>query len=121
MRFHRLIAALPLLAGAACAADAATGPGVNPRLANGDWTRPSRPPNILLRGPKAVRVLEVDNKPLWVVDGVVSAGQPRGLEPSSIVSIEVLKGAAATALYGTEAAHGVIIVTTRGAAPSPRR
>lgn len=119
-RRPRLLAFLPLLAAAACASDSVAGPESSPRLAKAEWERPNRPPDILLRGPKALRRLEVGRTPLWVVDGVVSAGQPHGLDPGSIQSIEVLKGAAATALFRAEAANGVIIVTTRGAASRQR-
>lgn len=113
-RIRGLMAGVAMLASAACAADSVAGPEMSPRLSAGKWEKPDRPPDILLRGPKAIRVLEVKQAPLWVVDGVRYAESPHGLDSSSVVSIEVLKGDAATALYGTEAAHGVIIVTTRG-------
>jgi TonB-linked SusC/RagA family outer membrane protein len=68
-----------------------------------------------------------DNQPLFVVDGVPidnstieSSGTPRGmsnraadLNPNDIESVNVLKGAAATALYGVRAANGAIIITTK--------
>ncbi|MDR3296962.1 MAG: TonB-dependent receptor [Prevotellaceae bacterium] len=50
--------------------------------------------------------------PLWVIDGVV-AGIGAPLNPNEIASISVLKDAAATALYGSRATNGVIIVTTK--------
>ncbi|MDR1004566.1 MAG: TonB-dependent receptor [Prevotellaceae bacterium] len=50
--------------------------------------------------------------PLWVVDGVISAVGAQ-LNPNEIASISVLKDAAATALYGSRASNGVIIVTTK--------
>ncbi len=51
-------------------------------------------------------------EPLWVVDGVVAQlGAP--LNPNEIASISVLKDAAATALYGSRATNGVILVTTK--------
>ncbi|MEX0648737.1 MAG: SusC/RagA family TonB-linked outer membrane protein [Balneolaceae bacterium] len=69
-----------------------------------------------------------DNQPLFVVDGVPidnstieSTGTPRNmsnraadLNPNDIESVNVLKGAAATALYGVRAANGAVIVTTKG-------
>jgi len=54
------------------------------------------------------------NNPLWVVDGVVvDAGGIGYLNQSDIQSIEVLKDAASAAIYGTRAATGVILVTTK--------
>ena len=54
------------------------------------------------------------NDPLWVVDGVVVDANGIGyLNQSDIESIEVLKDAASQAIYGTRAANGVIIVTTK--------
>jgi TonB-linked SusC/RagA family outer membrane protein len=55
-----------------------------------------------------------NNEPLWVVDGVVvDAGGIGYLNQSDIESIEVLKDAASAAIYGTRAAAGVILVTTK--------
>ncbi len=54
------------------------------------------------------------NNPLWVVDGVVvDAGGIGYLNQSDIESIEVLKDATSAAIYGTRAATGVILVTTK--------
>lgn len=60
------------------------------------------------------------NEPLYVIDGVEVSGQTSGdasvlssLNPSDIVSIEVLKDASATAIYGSRASNGVVLVTTR--------
>lgn len=55
-----------------------------------------------------------NNNPLWVVDGVVvDAGGIGYLNQSDIESMEVLKDAASAAIYGTRAAAGVILVTTK--------
>src|SRR5690606_7588624 len=55
-----------------------------------------------------------NNEPLWVVDGViVDAGGIGYLNQSDIESIEVLKDAASAAIYGSRAATGVILVTTK--------
>lgn len=51
-----------------------------------------------------------NNEPLWVVDGVFDAPQP---PPSQVESIEILKDASATAIYGARGANGVILVTTK--------
>ena len=53
-----------------------------------------------------------DSKPLYVVDGVV-ADNIDGINPNDIESIDVLKDAASAAIYGSRAANGVILVTTR--------
>ncbi|MDO9254078.1 MAG: TonB-dependent receptor [Bacteroidales bacterium] len=54
------------------------------------------------------------NNPLWVVDGVVVAADGIGyINQADIASIEVLKDAASAAIYGTRAATGVILVTTK--------
>jgi TonB-dependent SusC/RagA subfamily outer membrane receptor len=52
-------------------------------------------------------------KPFYVVDGVPVGNSIRDFSPNDIESIQVLKDAAAAAIYGAEAANGVIIITTR--------
>lgn len=54
-----------------------------------------------------------NSDPIFVVDGVVVGGGIDYLNPNDIESIEVLKDAASAAIYGTRAANGVIIVTTK--------
>lgn len=54
-----------------------------------------------------------DSSPLFVVDGVVSTTGLEGISPSDIQSIEVLKDASSTAIYGSRGANGVMLVTTR--------
>lgn len=73
--------------------------------------RPGSSPKIRIRG-KGSFSGSVD--PLWVIDGVVS-GTGSQLSPSEIETISILKDASATALYGSRAANGVIIVTTKTA------
>ncbi|MDR1675475.1 MAG: TonB-dependent receptor [Tannerella sp.] len=59
--------------------------------------------------------------PLYIVDGIVSSSGLDGLNPSDIQSIEALKDASATAIYGSRGANGVILVTTRkGEAGKPQ-
>jgi TonB-linked SusC/RagA family outer membrane protein len=72
--------------------------------------RPGEAAQIRIRG-KGTLNSSVD--PLWVVDGVVG-GTGAQLNPNEIASISVLKDAAATALYGSRATNGVILVTTKG-------
>jgi TonB-linked SusC/RagA family outer membrane protein len=51
--------------------------------------------------------------PLYIVDGIVSSTGLEGINPSDIQSVEVLKDASATAIYGSRGANGVVLVTTR--------
>ena len=53
-----------------------------------------------------------DSQPLYVIDGVAS-GNLDGINPNDIESIDVLKDAASAAIYGSRAANGVILVTTK--------
>ena len=60
------------------------------------------------------------NEPLYVVDGIAMSGQTSDntsvmstLNPSDITSIEVLKDASATAIYGSRASNGVVLITTK--------
>ena len=57
-----------------------------------------------------------DNSPLFVIDGVSTknASQMMALDPHQIESIQVLKDASASSVYGSRASNGVIIVTTKG-------
>jgi TonB-linked SusC/RagA family outer membrane protein len=66
--------------------------------------------NVRVRG---VRSLTASNEPLYVVDGVPISGGIQDFNPQQIESIEVLKDASATAVYGSRGANGVIIVTTK--------
>lgn len=60
------------------------------------------------------------NNPLYVVDGVITDGIGN-INPNDIQNIEILKDAASTSIYGSRAANGVILVTTkRGQAGKPR-
>ena len=87
-------------------------------------------PKIRIRGATSING---DNKPLWVVDGVVledivnisndqlSSGDPTtllgsavaGLNSNDIESFDILKDASATALYGARAMNGVVVITTK--------
>jgi TonB-dependent starch-binding outer membrane protein SusC len=71
---------------------------------------PNRAAAIIMRGASTLR--EGAQSPLFVIDGVIGADISL-IAPDDIVSIEVLKDAAATAIYGNRAANGVIMVSTR--------
>jgi TonB-linked SusC/RagA family outer membrane protein len=59
------------------------------------------------------RSLTASNDPLYVLDGIPMAGGIGDLSPADIESIEVLKDASATAIYGSRGANGVVLVTSR--------
>lgn len=67
--------------------------------------------SILIRGKGTLS----KETPLWVVDGMPYYGGP--LNPNDIESINILKDAAAAAVYGAQAASGVIVVTTKSGKP----
>jgi len=87
---------------------------------------PGQSARIIIRGVNSLDP-NADNQPLFVVDGVPidnstveSPNTPRGLtnraadiNPADVESMSVLKGAAATALYGVRAANGAVIITTK--------
>lgn len=73
--------------------------------------RPGTTGSIKIRG---VRSLNADQDPLYVVDGMVlQAGGIENINPSDIETIDVLKDASATAVYGSRGANGVVLVTTK--------
>ena len=80
--------------------------GVSVLSGSGD---PSQDNTIRVRG---VNSITAETGPLVVVDGFIG-GSLQNLNPSDIASIEVLKDASATAVYGSRGANGVILVTTK--------
>lgn len=73
---------------------------------------PSASANIRLRG---VNSMNSSNEPLFILDGApISSSFFQTLNPSDIANITVLKDAASTAIYGSRAANGVIVITSRG-------
>lgn len=73
--------------------------------------RPGTVGSINIRG---VRSLTASNSPLFVVDGIpLATGGIEYINPNDIESIDVLKDASATAIYGSRGANGVVIVTTK--------
>ena len=82
-------------------------PGV--LIQNTSWT-PGATPSILIRGTRSIKA---GNDPLYVVDGIPISTAPNLFAPGDIESIEVLKDASATAIYGSRGANGVIIISTK--------
>ncbi|TVQ09664.1 MAG: SusC/RagA family TonB-linked outer membrane protein [Bacteroidetes bacterium] len=80
--------------------------GVYARSATG---RPGQTAEINIRGKGSINTT---NAPLWVVDGIAVGHTEPNLNPADIESITILKDASATALYGSRAANGVILVQT---------
>lgn len=71
-------------------------------------SEPGASTSIRVRGTNSI---SGGNNPLWIVDGF--PGMPNMLNNSDIESIEVLKDASATAIYGSRGSNGVIIITTK--------
>lgn len=71
---------------------------------------PGAATNILIRGGNSI---SASNQPLYVIDGFIGAGDLNMIDPNDIESIEILKDAAATSIYGARGANGVVIVTTK--------
>ena len=72
--------------------------------------RPGEGVRVRIRGQRS---LTASNDPLYVLDGIPMAGGIGDLSPADIESIEVLKDASATAIYGSRGANGVILITSR--------
>lgn len=83
------------------------------RVAGVDMSQTSSKPGssmqIRIRG---TRSLNASNDPLIVLDGIPFAGSISDINPSDIKSIDILKDASATAIYGSRGANGVLLVTT---------
>jgi TonB-linked SusC/RagA family outer membrane protein len=85
--------------------------GVNVFLNSGS---PSSSPRVLIRG---LGTINSSSQPLYVVDGVVMENI-EFLNPNDIESMEVLKDASSTAIYGARGANGVVMVSTKRGAKS---
>lgn len=73
-------------------------------------SKPGAPLQIRVRG---TRSLLATNDPLIVLDGIPFVGQISDISPNDIQSMDILKDASATAIYGSRGANGVILVTTK--------
>lgn len=72
-------------------------------------SKPGAEMQIRIRG---TRSLNADNDPLVVLDGIPFAGALSDINPNDIKSIDILKDASSTAIYGSRGANGVIMITT---------
>ncbi|MFL5561247.1 MAG: SusC/RagA family TonB-linked outer membrane protein [Gemmatimonadaceae bacterium] len=85
-------------------------PGANIAATSG---RPGVAPSVILRGPTSINANGRGQEPLYIVDGVILGSSIADINPADIESVEVVKGAAASSLYGSRAAAGVIQITTK--------
>jgi TonB-dependent starch-binding outer membrane protein SusC len=67
---------------------------------------------------RGIGTINASSEPLYVVDGVVMENF-QFVNPNTIESIEVLKDASATAIYGARGANGVLLITTQGGGDAP--
>lgn len=77
--------------------------------------KPSQGLNIRIRGTNSINA---GSDPLYVVDGVPTT-DTRSINPADIESVSILKDAASGAIYGAQAANGVVIITTKGGSGKP--
>lgn len=82
-------------------------PGVVSTLGSG---QPGSNAGVVVRGFGSINA---SNNPLYVVDGIPYSGDLNSINPNDIESLTVLKDASASALYGSRAANGVIMITTK--------
>ncbi len=73
-------------------------------------SKPGSPMQIRIRG---TRSLTADNDPLIVLDGIPFPGSLADISPNDIQSMDILKDASATAIYGSRGANGVILITSK--------
>lgn len=82
-------------------------------------SQPGAEMQIRIRGQRS---LNASNDPLIVLDGVPFMGNLSDINPADIKSLDILKDASATAIYGSRGANGVIMITTtKGAQASPAK
>jgi len=73
-------------------------------------SKPGSAPQVRIRGRRS---FNASNEPLYVVDGIPTVGGLDEINPQDITSMEVLKDASATAIYGSRGANGVVLITTK--------
>ncbi len=77
---------------------------------NGGNSKPGQSPTILIRGTRSV---QAGNGPLFVIDGIAFDGNINDFNLDDVASIDILKDASSTAIYGSRGANGVILITTK--------
>ncbi|MGY2132231.1 SusC/RagA family TonB-linked outer membrane protein [Hymenobacter sp. HD11105] len=92
------------------AAEALTGRLAGVQLTSSEGTPGNQNVQVRVRGGGSITQ---DNSPLYVVDGVQVENALSVIAPQDIASVDVLKDASATAIYGARGANGVVIITTK--------
>jgi TonB-linked SusC/RagA family outer membrane protein len=77
-------------------------------------SKPGTVPKILIRGRRS---FNAGNDPLYVVDGIPLSAGYEDLNPNDVASMEILKDATATAIYGARGANGVVLISTKRGSP----
>ncbi|TDQ11294.1 TonB-dependent receptor [Pedobacter metabolipauper] len=88
----------------------AAGVYVTMKTGSNNGNEPGANPAILIRGRRS---LDAANDPLYVIDGIPINGGFNDINPDDIISVDILKDASSTAIYGSRGSNGVIIITTR--------
>jgi TonB-dependent starch-binding outer membrane protein SusC len=83
-----------------------TVPGLNVGMA----TKAGESPSVSIRG---INTISGSNSPLIVLDGMIFRDGLSSIDPNSIESVDILKDASSAAIYGSQAANGVILITSK--------
>lgn len=70
--------------------------------------------SIRIRGSNSI---SATNEPLYVIDGIIGVGGLQYINPNDIESMEILKDASSTSIYGARGANGVVLITTKRGKP----
>lgn len=84
--------------------------GVVPGLTIGTASKAGDSPSISIRGQNSI---SGTTDPLIVLDGIIYRGNMSDINPNDVESIDILKDASSAAIYGSQAANGVILITTK--------
>ncbi|GAA3597511.1 TonB-dependent receptor [Flavivirga amylovorans] len=79
----------------------------------GAVTSAGQNPSLSIRGQNTLSSNGGDNAPLIVLDGIIYRGSIIDLNPDDIASMDILKDISSTAIYGSQAANGVILITSK--------
>ncbi len=81
--------------------------------------KPGSAPAVILRGPVSIDASGRSQSPRYIVDGVLIEGDLPDINAEDIENVEIVKGAAAASIYGSQAGAGVIQITTKRGKNSP--
>lgn len=91
--------------------------GALPGLTIGQTNRAGDEPSINIRG---TSTLNGNTSPLIIVDGLIFGGRLSDINPSDVASVDVLKDPSSKAIYGSQAANGVVLITTKSGKSSTK-